>query len=66
MMMKNLKKLSRNDLKTVIGKAVAATCWVHVEKQKGLEVSYGDTGGGSCPTPPSGYSCKYFHASGSC
>lgn len=56
MMMKNLKKLSRNDLKTVIG----------VEKQKGLEVSYGDTGGGSCPTPPSGYSCKYFHASGSC
>lgn len=74
--MKNLKKLSRNELKGLNGGGPfqptndvgVTTCWVH-EKNGTLSGSpsdYGQSGGGKCPTPPSGYHCKAFTAMGSC
>lgn len=64
--MKKLKKLTRGELRTISGGATSSRCWVHVRKSKGLEVEYGETGGGTCPSPPSGWGCKYFTAMGSC
>jgi len=79
--MKNLKKLSRNDLKDVFGGLLASNigiyadgsdaggnCWVHEKNGTltGSSSDYGRTGGGTCPTPPSGYHCKTFTAMGSC
>lgn len=74
--MKNLKKLSRIELKEVGGgvgfeqdpfTADAGNCWVY--ERNSLQGNAGDyVGGGSgtCKNPPSGYHCKTYTAMGSC
>jgi len=70
--MKNLKKLSRIELKNVEGgiefeHADAGNCWVY--ERNSLQGNAGDyVGGGSgtCKNPPSGYHCKTYTAMGSC
>ncbi|WP_179077988.1 hypothetical protein [Chryseobacterium sp. RU37D] len=43
-------------------------CWVHEKNGTltGTSSDYGQSGGGKCPTPPSGYHCKSFTAMGGC
>ncbi|SIQ38039.1 hypothetical protein SAMN05880574_11187 [Chryseobacterium sp. RU37D] len=75
--MKNLRKLSRNELKDMVGGRFAqnmsvdvagGNCWVHEKNGTltGTSSDYGQSGGGKCPTPPSGYHCKSFTAMGGC
>jgi hypothetical protein len=73
--MKNLRKLSRNDLKDLKGGGpfqmstdISGNCWVHEKNGTltGGSSDYGQSGGGKCPAPPSGYHCKTFTAMGGC
>ncbi|SHF45618.1 bacteriocin-like protein [Chryseobacterium takakiae] len=73
--MKNLKKLSRKELKDLKGGVLSFTntieaagnCWVYERNTlQGNKDDYKGGGSGKCSNPPSGYHCKTYTAMGSC
>lgn len=72
--MRNLKKLSRNELKDLKGGEplnasfdLGGNCWVYERNTlQGNASDYKGGGSGSCKNPPSGYHCKRYTAMGGC